>query len=211
MYSPPIPPHPGKAMDRVPFGTEDDAPAAVSFERIPDDGVNISGNVLGEIEPEQRPRHVLHIGPDQIAVPVKNGEIAVFSSGRGADVLNDRIGHVKAAVARPNNPSRRLHSSFLPVTHHPSPFYRARFQSSTRIPPIRLTRDRADFDNRKLRVSSSFALPRRTDRSLGRAFPWRTSRKAGFALSLATGPKALTLAPALINCSIRTSDGASRM
>ena len=104
-------------MDRVPFGPEDDAPAAFSFERIPDDDVNISGNVLGEIEPEQRPRHVHHVGPDQIAVPVKNGEIAVLASGRGADVLNSRIGHVKAAAARQNNPSRRLHPSFLPITH----------------------------------------------------------------------------------------------
>ena len=42
--------------------------------------------VLGLIEPEQRPRHVLHMSPDQVAVAVRDGYIAVLVGRRGAHV-----------------------------------------------------------------------------------------------------------------------------
>ena len=43
--------------------------------------------VLGQMEPEQWPRHVPYIGPDQVAGAVTDGEITVLAGRPGADVV----------------------------------------------------------------------------------------------------------------------------
>ena len=60
--------------------------------QVGDDGEHVHEHVLGQVEPEERPGHVLHKGPHLVARRVIDGELAERAGRRGADVPRNRTG-----------------------------------------------------------------------------------------------------------------------
>ena len=85
-----------QAAERMPFGTPDRT--ALAPERIEEERRHVERQMLGQVQPEQRRRHVLDEGPDAVALAVIHGEVTAVSAQRRADMPHDGRGHVETAV-----------------------------------------------------------------------------------------------------------------
>ena len=86
----------GEPANRVELGAPHGAPLAPP--RIEEQSRKIERDVLRQIPPQQRGRHVLDERPDHVAFAVIHRKIAAVSAQARADVVHDRRVHVHAAI-----------------------------------------------------------------------------------------------------------------
>src|SRR6185503_19472158 len=64
--------------------------------------------VIGQVQPKQPARHVLHIRPGQVAVTVVNLEVAAYAADAGTDVLDHGVRHIQTAAAEEAQPEAEI-------------------------------------------------------------------------------------------------------